>query len=260
MRYGLKYDEVVIGDHYIHGEHTKLGAAPLNPSGDWLRYTPADELQARSFETQTCTVFGTFNAIELLTKLHQSQNRLLILPLNYSERYTAILSGTDPNSGNTPHTVAETIRLKGAVPEHVLPFLDTNVAEFFSGISPDMGTIAELHRKALGFGHEWVFKPTDTLPKKRHKISQTLPLSPLGISVPAWHERDGFYYRPEGFMDNHWAVLVAETLDFDWVFDSYAPFLKKVRRDTNYAFCKRYSIGNPQALSLWDRLRAIIGL
>ena len=224
-------------DQYIFGSGQLTGFI-LRPSGQWPLIRD-DEVQARGFETSSCTSFGTINAVQSIFK------ELFKMDVNYSERFLAKGSGTDPvKGGNEPHKVAEWARKNGFVDEGILPFND------------DIKTIddyyATLPNEALKTGKEWLNKWTfkhdwlsdgGLIPKET--LMKALRYSPLGIAVYAWafSEEENRYIRPEGAKDTHWCELVGFKENEYWIcVDSYFPFVKHL--DWNYPlyFAKRYFI------------------
>src|SRR4051812_48805785 len=104
--YGLVLDPIVPEKDYIFGGYGSLGGTIKKPDGQWLDCLPPGEDQFNfGFEPLACTSFGTLNAVEILLR-----NDLDIE--NYSDRFLAKISGTT-ESGNSPQTVAETLRKRG---------------------------------------------------------------------------------------------------------------------------------------------------
>src|SRR3990167_1306212 len=100
--YGL-IEAIQAVEEYIAGQ-SSVPYIPYNEDGDWGRWLPAYEAQADRFETFACTVFGTENVIETMHKfLYASEP-------NYSERFTALLSGLDGTKGTDPQIPCESIR------------------------------------------------------------------------------------------------------------------------------------------------------
>lgn len=66
MNYGFKQPEIKVEDH-IFGV-ANLGQI-LNETGQWDRWLPETEYQARFFETQSCTSYGTLSAIEIMLNM-----------------------------------------------------------------------------------------------------------------------------------------------------------------------------------------------
>jgi hypothetical protein len=112
-KYGYIKDEIA-PDHFIFGSG-QLEGEILQPYGHWSDFLPPDEFQnLNGVEPYACATFGTFNAAEILLR-----RRGIIA--NFSDRFTAQVSGTQFRRGNSPHTVAEYIRKQGAVPEEAWP-------------------------------------------------------------------------------------------------------------------------------------------
>jgi hypothetical protein len=237
MKYGFVAD-VITDDQWVLGGNSLIKQEPLT-DGDWERYLPEKELQNRGFETNSCTIYGTLNCIETLGKLHYGEE------FNYSERFNAILAEVDPAVGGTPHNAAESMRKDGLIPEALLPYDDSinNVVAYFTGITPRLMSRGMKWLDKYTFSHDWVFTTNFTWKDRAKQITEALKYSPLGVSVPAWFEKDGYYYRPDGQDDTHWCMLYKEDDEFYYLFDSYAPFIKRFRKDSMFGFCKRYSLG-----------------
>src|SRR3990167_3815194 len=105
--YGLKLSEVKPED-YILGGFSTLPTVIVQETGQWDEFLPQIERQSSArLESQGCVSFGSLNCIEMLVK------RLYNLSINYSDRWLVKISGTDPNGGNSPSVVLETLRKIG---------------------------------------------------------------------------------------------------------------------------------------------------
>jgi hypothetical protein len=168
--YGFVPPVIIGGDEYILGGFG-LEKKILQPDGNWEAYLPTYERQFNgNFDTFGCTVFGTLNAIEILTK------KVCEVEANYAERYPYILAGVRP-PGADPHKVAEAIRSKGVVNQELLPFSDT----FDEFIKPDPMTkgFLDIGKKWLetnSFGHEWVFSNNPSKEAKLALLKEALQL------------------------------------------------------------------------------------
>lgn len=181
------------------------------------------------------------------------------LNVNYSERFLAIASGTDPiKGGNNPQKVAETARKKGFVDEGILPFDSTlnNLTEYYAPLTgPTLQKGKEWLNK-WSFKHDWLSNgsliPPETLKK-------ALTYSPLGIAVYAWAQgEDGFYVRPEQAKDIHWVELRGYKDGKYWIVcDSYSPFTKKLAWDYPFYFAKRYFIGEAEECFIIKYLKSL---
>jgi len=245
IRQGLKnygYKPPVIEEkNYVLGGILSAPYEVLQEDGNWKPYLPeTEEQRSESYETNACTIYGTLNAIETL------MFRKFGVKKNYCERFTAIMSGLQPD-GNDPHKVAESIRKNGVIEDFNLPF-STNIRSFEEYMTPNPMSkyYLDLGKKWLEeyeFKHEYVFNSFDSLKAKQEKMIKALKSSPLGVSVSAWQKNDeGLYYKFG--MDNHWTLLIVNYVEGKYweVFDSYDGFIKKLVWDYDFGICKRYHI------------------
>lgn len=220
-------------DHIFGSKESKLKGNPLT-DGHWEKWLPIFEPQNRGFETNSCTSFGTTNVLETLAKF-------LGWTFNFSDRFSAITSGTNPEDGNDPIKVIETARKQGLIPEAELPFDSTidTVEKFYSPkpMTQDHLTSGQNFLKQYTLGYDVVFADANSL-------KAALQYSPLGVSVYAWAQNaDGLYYFPPGLPHNHWVCLYDYVEGKYWlVFDSYDNGPKKVAWDSVFQFVRRYSI------------------
>jgi hypothetical protein len=229
--------DVITDDNYVLGGTGSIGGVPLRPDRDWRPFVPkiAEYQNINNIDPQACTNFGTSNALETLIKYHLSQDR------NYSDRYFAKLSGTDPyKGGNSPHKVAEWLRKNGDVLESEWPMdhtIDT-LEKYYAEPPLQLQTSAKKLPVELEITHEWV-------PADPDSIYNALQFSPLGVSVSAWNEVDGLYVKNQP--ENHWCVLVFAEYGKYWlVLDSYPddgqPYKKLHWDHLTGSQVKRYSI------------------
>ena len=132
-QYGFIYEPGTDQDYVLGGE-VSLGGEVLMPNGHgWGNFLPEVEIQnANNIETYACTSFGTLSAFEILGRKYG-------LNFNFSDRHSAITSGTDPYvaKGNNPKAVIETARKQGLIPESDLPFsLDIDTVQKFYSPKP----------------------------------------------------------------------------------------------------------------------------
>lgn len=232
----------IMPDHYVLG----VGLVPeiiLQPDGQWLDYAPEGEKQSNEhIETYGCTCFNTNNPIEFMVR------RLLQNEENYSDRYTYVVSETQP-PGNDPHVVAEAIRSMGLVAESLLPFREDilSLPEFESFEDKDQQLFDQGKKwlERFDFKHEWVFNGDVTDSKER--MMKALRLSPLGASVRAWQMRNGLYYKDPGQSDTHWTVIAGYVKEKYWIiYDSYptadGSYIKHLEWDYPFGYSKRYHL------------------
>lgn len=247
--YGLILEPLQPSDYIFGSDRSldaKFGAEPLVPTGDWRPYlfTGINSHQAPLFETNSCVTHGTLNALELLRR------RLFNYDTDFSDRFLAKGSGTDPARGNSPQKVAEWFRKNWTVFESEWATKDAKtVADFYADLPQSLKTLAAFRGAEWDFGYEAVNTGKVVL-------KEALKYSPVGLAVPAWYEKDGFYYRPKGMADNHWVTLLHITESGSYIIlDSYEPYIKELHKDFVSSFAMRYylnqRIGNT---SWWTRV------
>src|SRR3990167_8209214 len=229
---------------YILGAERHAPYEVVLESGDWTDGLPEGEPQRRFIETNGCTNWGWLNLIEIYGK------KILVEYSNWAERFTAVVSG-QKKEGNDPHKVAEAIRGYGVLPEEQLPFTDkiTEWEEYFSP-NPMTRTLKSEASKWLDkyvFKHEYIFTYDVPLTEKQRLLREALKRSPVGVSVYAWVERNGKYYKPEEAEDNHWTCLVAAKEKEYWlIYDSYTDngngntYLKKLEWSYDFGVAKGF--------------------
>lgn len=226
-------------EDYVFGSETQLTGQVLQPKGQWDKFLPKAERQYRdSLETNACTSFGTLNMLEILTLRKFGKS------LNFSDRFLAKLSDTDPLKGNYPKAPAETLRKKWSVYEHEWAFDETikTVEDFYAEVPK------QLRNLALGRGLEYYLKYdfiTNTSPLN---LMSALMFSPVCISVALMPGDDGMYYKPDGWQDSHWTTLIGYKENEYWlVYDSYPSHfedshVKKVKWNTTFSIAMRYEL------------------
>lgn len=227
----------------------------------WDDFLPCKEYQSKGgLETYNCTNYGTLNAIEILYK------RLFNKEVNYSERYTGIMSGTT-QEGNSIQNVIETIRkVCGLIPESLLPF-DDSINTWDKYYSPKPMTqglldVGKAWLKQFQLGHEWIFTLGDGKDRVK-RLKECLQYSPIGVSVCAWTEDNGLYIKEPGDQDNHWVCCYGYEDGQYWkIFDSYDNTNKKLAWDYSFGYGKRFVLTElmtpeeklPLIVSLYQRI------
>lgn len=229
-QYGLILDKIAPQDHVL-GSLRSLEREVIREDGQWVNFLPKEELQAAETESMACVSFGTLNACEVLLKAKGIKD-------NFSDRWLAWNSGTT-KQGNSPQTVAETLR-KAGVPKEEGWEITTSIKtweDFYENPPPKLFELAREHfLNPYVFGHEWV--PTD-----HSSLKEGLKYSPIGVAVFAWIQNGDYYVRPEGAEPNHWCLLIGYKENDHWlVFDSYDSTLKKLSWTYVFGMAKRYQI------------------
>lgn len=220
---------------YIFGDNN-VPYIPYQLDGNWEPFLPVFERQRITFESYCCTVFATLNAIETLYK------RLYGEEPNYSERYTAILSGLTGNGGTDPQVPCESVRHDGVVSQSVLPMTGTREAFFNTGsITASTRAKGQDWLNTHDMKHDWVWK--GSRPENYIELlRKALQTSPLLVSVSAWQEVDGVYVS-EGNVNNHACMLYKiDDEGYPWVYDSYSNSKKKLSKDHNIRRAKRFHL------------------
>lgn len=231
--------DVIESDHYLLGGGF-IGTKEINPLGDWEKFLPKQELQnINGVETYDCTAFGTNNAIETLLKFS------FYIDPNLSDRFVGIMAGTKA-TGNSPHTVAESIRKNGEIDEEELPFGPDilTFTDFYSFKGADQTRCKNLGLQWLKnwlLQHEWVFNG-GTIASKNALISQALKRSPVAMSVAAWDVPDAQGINHQSWPDNHWVCCYGETPTAWKIFDSYDSTHKLYSKESDIAMAKLYWI------------------
>ena len=246
--YGLKLDTPKPEDYIFGGGMVPMET--LQPDGDWSGFLPVKEYQnLNGIEPYACVTFTILNCIEILIRQQYGIEK------NYSDRFLAAISGTK-EGGNSPSTVCEFLRKIGVVPQEIWPFDESikTFEKFYEPIPP------KLYELAQEFNREWDFKH-EFVPLNHDAISAALKCSPLLISVSAWFERDGKYYRPEGMTDNHATTMMYERQgEFMRVFDSYAdrqddPAIKDIEWGAIPMQVKRFFVKRKNTIDpAWSKL------
>jgi len=221
----------------------QLEGTPLRADGDWRDYLPPEEDQnIRGIESSACYVEASQHAIATIEEegLEEPDN-------NYSARFNALLSGGTQQGGN-PLKGGESMREHGLVPDSLMPFGDAiqSWADFhsFKGVAEEV--VRAKGKEYLGkkiLGYDIVCERWESVEAKYKKLKQSLQFSPCPVSVTAWYEKDGIYYKPEGMNDNHLVELVYIDIEnHPYIRDTYAPYLKKLEANFNFDFAMRWSV------------------
>jgi hypothetical protein len=227
----------------------KYGTTSVNPSGDWSRYAPSTEDQDTSDgDTWACCSFGTSNAVEMLARLRFQE------AMNLSDRFLAKISGTTVGQGNSPKTVADTLRHGWSVNEPEWPDVNTK-EEYYAEIPANLKTLAVARGAEFEFGYQYI---TNT----PASIKEALKSSPVCVAVTAWVEQNGVYVRGP-FQENHWTTIIKVLENGNYkVFDSFYPFIKEVSPEACKSIAMSYYLNRQIASEPWYKtfLKQILAL
>lgn len=242
MNYGLIIPKI---ETHEEGVNHVLGAAGLtepiiNESGDWTSWLPDREPQSKNgIETQACTVYGTLTALEELIY------KITGVKVNYSDRYVANVAKNrgilNPYGGADPHRIAELIRtITGNLAEGRCPWTDDvkSTDDYYNIVGQELANLmSEGYQwyKEWTLHHKWVFTG-GTPQEKRDKLNDARKRGTVCVSVAAWYEKDGLYYKPEGTTDNHWVNNFKDAR----ILDSYDMYEKDLDPLYDFSLAKVY--------------------
>jgi len=206
----------------------QLDGKVLRADGDWRDFVPPSEDQnVNGVESSACYVEAQQHALATLQEeeFNEADN-------NYASAWNVINSdGTE--QGGDPIKGAQSIRHDGLVPENLLPFTDKiktwqDFASFKVRGNPDLcKKVGQEWLKTWTPAWEIVFERNEDVKVKYTKLRQALTRGPVPISVCAWFERDGVYFKPEYAQDNHLTLCVyVDEQNRPYFWDTYSPYLK----------------------------------
>jgi len=204
-----------------------LGSKEINPSADWKLSLPRFEFQSKGIETSACVTFTILSDIETLEKFQYGNEP------NYSDRYIAKLSGTDPARGNDPKKVCEAIRKYGLVNEEDWPFVD-DINEYYKEIPSALIEKGKKWLEKNEFGYEYVDTDKIDIARKR---------SPVSAAVYAWALNEKGEYIRLGSSNHYTLNFNEDNISRIVMFDTYEnPIIKTLAKDHNVEFAQMYTL------------------
>lgn len=221
-----------------------LGATILQPDGQWDAYLPEAEDQGENgYDPYTCASQGSEHAISALI------NRQFNIPTRYAERWLAYNVETRKNNGADPQRVAQYWRDNGIPLEEQWPSNNLPSMDAFYAPPPSW-----TYEQAKTWKHEYELGH-DIVPSDPTAMMVALKYSPLGVSVRFDREQDGVYWKLGTGPDSHWVMVYGyKEHEYFKVFDSAAPYFKKLRWDYSGQLVKRYVVTRSVQISLMQRL------
>lgn len=208
-----------------------LNETEINPSGDWLSYTPIKEYQNQDgLELMNCVTMSALNCLETL------HNRLYGFEMNWSDRFTSKASNTTTR-GNWMTIVGDSIRHDGLVLEEDYPSDWTSWENYYQDIPQELKDKGLASLKQYKINYEWV------IPTNQATLEYALKISPIQVSVHAWENPVNGIYQRTGKALNHAVTLIKAVHEEYWViFDHYDATIKKLAWDyiINHGF--KYSL------------------
>ena len=229
--YGLIPRELNASD-WVLGGISGLKRDILQADRNWRTFLPPLEIQRTpEYDTMACVTFSALNAIETIFF------RKYGIRLNWSDRFTAKMSGTTIY-GNNFFDVAQSIaKLHGLSLEENWPFVDCKTfAAFYADV---VDAVIQLAAKSLNeyvVQYEAVWDTTDSL-------FDALQYAPIQVGVHAYGPLvDGVYQRTEE-RGNH-AVLLFNAVEGEYweIYDHYDNAFKKLAWNTRFWGAYAYDI------------------
>lgn len=230
-------------DHFLGASDT----APVvtnDPLNFWKQFTPTKEIQMTvNGDSNACVTFSCLNAFEyyfnyLISKDGGVKKILEKLgcidengKANFSERFTAQMSGTDPDGGNTVTAVVESIRKDGLLGQKFLPTKDDiTKQEFYSGITQEMKDQAKKILEFFDLKHAWLPTEYNWNSNSEQQIIEGLKKGVIRVSVDGggyWDKDENGYIKAnknegKGYIYSHSVTKVGGEQDkYNLIHDHY---------------------------------------
>lgn len=178
-------------------------------SRDWRPYLPLFETQlGGNYDTMACVTFSALNCLEIMRNFYGLSG------LNFSDRFTAKMSGTTVN-GNYLWKVAESIKRDGLIGEPLWPNEAATRSEYYKEIPQNLKEDAKGIFEAHKIESEYVPADPETMWK-------ALAIAPLQIAILAYSAPvNGISPRIQG-NPNHAVTIVNGEYGKYWqIFDHY---------------------------------------
>lgn len=261
---------------FVAGAETSVLETVRNDSGDWRSALPSDETQLMKVgtqaygDTEACTDFSATNVCEIqldwliahgqipLDALNFLKNNGYIDAngrVNFSDRFTAKMSGTTPQNGNTLQAVWNSIRNDGMVPESAWPMptpeFDAIVAagtftspqdfwaKYYESVPPSVIAMGQTFRKWFQVQYEWIAYPGS--PATMEQLQQYLKVSPLQIATAVcdgWNTANPIAACGPGTAHATTLVNTEPGVAYD-IYDHYNPYQKRFAADYNITYAMR---------------------
>lgn len=232
MIHSFKYPEIKREDR----EYQFGSVDPVNPSGDWnTPITPFEEQRINNVEPSDCYVQASQSAIasylELLYNIKDS---------DFLADFNALLSNGTPTGGD-PLKGAYSIKNDGLIPQSMRDrtgLQSWDEYHSWKGMDKDK-CIAKGKEEARQTYKKYkiISEKGDSLEDKYAKLKDGLTRYACVVSVAAWFERDGKYYKPKGYDDTHLVqVLSINENNEITIKDTYAPHIKVLEANTDFDF------------------------
>ncbi len=258
IRQNFIYPKIDKG-HYRFGSN-KISGVILNHNGDWRGYLPPGETQNKNgVESSACYIEAQQHTIATIL-----EEQYTILDSNFSARFNAILSngtlfGGDPLAG------ADSIRDDGLINDDIMPFSNEIESwdDFHSWKGANQNNCIKYGKEFVSqwkLNNDIVFERDEPLDLKFKKLKEALKYSPVPMSVYGVVDSyENYVVKPIGANDTHLVeAIYVDNNNCIYIWDTYAPFLKKLPANYNSDFAIRWSVNKRlQKKSLMYTLREL---
>jgi len=206
----------------------------IKPNGDWRNVEiPNEDQNVAGVESSACYIEAQQSSDATFKEYIYG-----IQDDNYSARFNALLSGGTENGGD-PIKGAMSIKKDGVIPQEMMDWKDIKSWQDFhswKGVNKEQCIF-----KGQEDANQWdkrfkiIAEKYTPLETKFINLKEGLKRGLCQISVSAWYERNGQYYKPKGMQDNHFVKV--EYVDKDnsiHIKDTYYPYKKVL--EPNYDF------------------------
>lgn len=212
---GLIFEEPKPED-YVLGYTSPLQNKVIFKDGHgWLDFQRPEERQFnRNFDSFSCVTFSCLKALSYYFKVVYN------LDMNFSERFTASMSGTIPGRGNSVRNVLESIRKQGFVLESDYPSMADNMTEAEWFKYPPKS----VRDKALANLKKWkitweVLSTNSDVP--HDLVNNALQYAVAIVTGYAWasyfgHPDDVGIYKDYNYQANHCFLVIDWQHPTDW--------------------------------------------
>lgn len=268
-----------LGD-FIRGAETGILDTPVLLHGDWRNYLPtnAGQLMKKSDgskvgDTNACVSFGACQSVEtminfqLKNSMVSPENAAWLAENGYidangsvylSKRFTAKISGTNPNIGNSLPNVWSSLKNDGAVPESIWPMPDFDSCAttqegwnlYYQNPPQAVIDLGKQFTVRFPILYEWLVYPAS--PANEAQILTDLTVAPLEIATAVctgWNTDDPIQACGPGAQHATMLAFVEGIGGYYDILDHYTPFQKQFASayDITYGMRGVVGQGNPPA-------------
>jgi hypothetical protein len=233
---GVLIAPIKYGD-YVLGGISGITKEVLQSDRDYTPWLPTTEYQFGTYgDTYGCVTFSALNSLEILFK------RKYNIDINFSDRFTVVLSGTKRGQGNYLTKVGDSIRKEhGLVKEETYPWdrAKETLDDYY-----DKGKITkEMYDEGLNFLANHEVKYQWVLPNALN-YWEALQYGPVQVTVNTTaKEVDGVIQPVNSSVVHHAVTMVKAIKDKEFIiFDHYLKNIKRYAWNFNFGPSLQYSL------------------